>query len=71
MVLVPVGATCTLPSLWHRFRWPPAKCVLEGVGLQESVRAPCAVPMSMHLHYGRGLQAAGRTAEVGSEGEDL
>ena len=37
MVLVPVGAACTLPTLWCCFEWAPATCVLEEVGLKENV----------------------------------
>ena len=37
VALVPVGATCTWPGLWHWFEWALVKCILE-VGLKEDVR---------------------------------
>ena len=44
VVLVPVGAACMLPGLWHFSGWAPVKGVLEGSGFQENAGVGCAVP---------------------------
>ena len=49
VMLVPVGAACTLPGLWHCFGWVLAKVILEGVCCQENVWAGHAVStLSVH-----------------------
>ena len=39
MMLVSVKAAYTLPCLWHHFEWPPAKGILEGTYLQDTMQA--------------------------------
>ena len=65
VVLAPVKATCTLPSLWHCFGWVLAKGVLERASLQENVVVGYAVPARWALVHWCGPVAPGL------EGADL
>ena len=43
VVLTPVVAAFTVPSLWHCFEWAPGERMWKGAGAQESAWAECTV----------------------------